>query len=111
MSKWGSKAEREIKRRILVSIAALAYEEYSDSIISDEEFDMQCLKVDLDIPTGNEELDNWFRDNFDPSTGMWVHNHPHKEGLHYIYQRYYLKWTKKKILTNNDRHLSQSKII
>lgn len=79
---WGSPAEVETHRRMRLLIAAFAYERLNISIMSDHEFDMECLKVDLSIDTGNPRWDSWWRDNFDPSTGQWVHRHPDINGLH-----------------------------
>lgn len=78
---WGSAVERERHRRIKLSVAAFAYERLSVSLISDAEFDRLCLEVDLSIDTGNERMDKWWRENFDPSTGMWVARHPEQPRL------------------------------
>lgn len=76
--------ERERHRRILLSVWAYAYEFLHESLVSDGDFDAQCRRVDLSVDTGNPEMDAWFRENFDPSTGMWVHNHPNKRRLEQI---------------------------
>lgn len=61
----------------MVSVWAYAYEVLSCSLVSDAEFDAECKLVDLSIDTGNEEMDKWFRENFQPHTGQWVLRHPH----------------------------------
>ena len=53
----------------------------SQSQISDADFDKQCLEVDLSIDTVNKELDSFFRKEFDPSTGQWIHKHPEKRKI------------------------------
>lgn len=75
----------EIKRRINVAVWAYAYELENDSLVSDQRFDSECRLVDLSIDTGRPDMDAWFRANFDPCTGQWVHAHPDKNGLHRIY--------------------------
>lgn len=86
--KWGSPAEKETKRRIMIAIAAYAYEIKNDPIWSDEKFDRKALRINLKQKTGNKRMDKWFRENFDPSTGMWVHNHPDRKGLLRIYRMF-----------------------
>jgi hypothetical protein len=71
----------QIRIRIKVSVAAYAYEFEDDPIISDEEFDKLSLTINPEILTGNDMMDKFFREEFDPNTGSWVHRHPNKEGL------------------------------
>lgn len=84
------KLETERKRRIKVAIAAYAYEFDDTSIMSDAEFDNLCLKIDPEFETGNSVLDYFFRTEFSPHTGQWIHKHPE---LHLI-RDIYLKWYK-----------------
>tara|TARA_Y100000389_G_scaffold204607_1_gene258311 strand:- start:1893 stop:2153 length:261 start_codon:yes stop_codon:yes gene_type:complete len=79
----------EIKRRIKLCIAAYAYEVKNDSIMPDSTFDEECKKVDVTITTGNDKMDKWFKDEFDPCTGQWIHSHPEKNRLEELYQKYY----------------------
>jgi hypothetical protein len=88
---WGSEVEKERHLRIKLSIAAYAYEVYSDSIISDHQFDDMALRVNQQLTTGNELLDKFFVEEFSPYTGQWIHKHPDKEGLEKIYQKHYNK--------------------
>ena len=81
--------EVERRRRIRLSVAAYAYEVHDDSVMSDGEFDKECLLVDISQTTGNRKLDNFFKNYFDPSTGSWIHKHPEKNKLEQIYQRVY----------------------
>lgn len=86
---WGAPMELETRLRIKLSVAAYAYEFEGDSIMTDGEFDKQCRKVNVNFPTGNKRLDNWFKKNFDPSTGQWIHNHPDRKRLKQIYEKHY----------------------
>lgn len=69
----------ETRLRIRVLLCAYAYEVKNAPLISDHEFDALCQKVDLSKTTNNKTMDNWFRKNFDPSTGMWVRKLPRQE--------------------------------
>lgn len=71
----------ERRRRIRVAAWAYAYEVMNESLVSDHVFDAECLKVDLSVSTGDKKMDAWFKKHFDPSTGMWVRNHPDQAGL------------------------------
>jgi hypothetical protein len=86
---WGSPIEIERRCRIKASIAAYAYEFLADSIMEDHEFDQLCLEIDIQINTGNRKLDTFFKKEFNPATGYWVHQHPEKEKLKDLYERYY----------------------
>ncbi len=83
-----STVEIEIRKRIRLSVAAYAYEIHSDPIMSDQEFDKLAQSVDLKIDTGNSEMDEWFRSNFQSYTGQWIHNHPCQKRLEEIYQKW-----------------------
>ena len=86
---WGSPIEIERRRRILLSIWAYAYEFENDSLVSDVRFDKEARLVDVSVSTGNPKLDAFFREHFQPDTGMWVQNHPELNKLTRIYIRYY----------------------
>lgn len=86
-----SPVEMERWRRIRLSVAAWAYEVHDVSIMPDAVFDKMCLDVDVKVSTGHRKLDQFFRKEFDPSTGVWVHKHPEKGKLEGIYQRF---WTR-----------------
>lgn len=70
----------------MLAVWAYAYEIMDTSLVDDHTYDMESLKVDLSISTGNTKMDRWFRKHFDPSTGQWVTKHPDKHGLHRIYE-------------------------
>lgn len=76
-----SSVEIETNRRIKLSMWAYTYEFENRSIVSDAVFDVECMMVDLSINTNRPDLDVWFRENFNPSTGMWIHKHPELEKI------------------------------
>lgn len=105
MKEWGSKIEREIHKRIKVSIYAYAYEIDDKSIVSDSEFDKLSYSIDPKIRTGDEFLDDFFcydtddifepdyvegeQKQFHPSTGQWIYDHPELWKIKFLYERYY----------------------
>jgi hypothetical protein len=66
----------EIRNRIKVAAAAYAYEVMNDPIMSDAAYDALALKIQPEVKTGNDVLDNFFATKYDPNTGSWVHQHP-----------------------------------
>ena len=80
---------QETRNRIKISVAAYAYEYLDTSIMSDSEYDTLSQRIDIKKKTGNEMLDNFFEKHFIPDTGMWVHKHPEKEKLKYLYEGFY----------------------
>lgn len=86
---WGSPEEVERRRRILLSVWAYAYEFENTSLVSDARFDEEARMVDLSISTGNRKLDNFFRREFAPDTGMWVTKHPELRKLRQAYLRHH----------------------
>lgn len=88
---WGSKVEKEVRRRIKLSVAAYSYEMLDESIMSDAEFDKMCIQVNLKVDTGNKKMDSYFKKNFDPSTGQWIRKHPELDKIADLYERYYKK--------------------
>lgn len=89
IDKWGSKIEIERRRRIMISIWAYAYEFENETLVSDKEFDDECMKVDESVSTGNKKLDKFFKEKFDPFTGIWIHKHPELDGIKKLYEKYY----------------------
>ncbi len=81
----------EIRNRIRLSIAAYAYEYEDDPIMSDGEFDNLAKSININEKTGNQKLDDFFENHFQPDTGMWIHQHPEKEKLKKIYMEYFKK--------------------
>lgn len=88
-SRWGNLIEIEKYLRIKLSIAAYAYEVKDHSILTDYDYDMLSLKVNTSISTGNELMDNFFKEHFDPSSGLWIQKHPEIDKIKYIYEKYY----------------------
>lgn len=86
-----NKVSEEIRNRIRLSVAAYAYEYENHSIMSDAEFDALSYKIRPSIRTGNARLDMFFKNHFEPCTGMWIQNHPNPAGLKHIYETYWRK--------------------
>lgn len=86
---WGSPAEHQTKLRMLILMAAYVYEfePEQEPLCSDHEFDQACLMVDLSIDTNRPHLDEWFRREFDPSTGSWIGKFPELEGIRLMVER------------------------
>ena len=80
---------QEIRNRILVSVAAYAYEYLNAPIMSDADFDALAQQIDVTQDTGNKTLDTFFEKYFTPDSGMWIHKHPEKTKLEYLYKEYY----------------------
>lgn len=92
----------EIERynRIRLSIAAYAYEFKNESIMSDGEFDKLCLQINPNkstIEDSHDEkqiqrydiLDKFFKEEFSPDTGQWIHKHPELEIVAWCYKKHY----------------------
>lgn len=79
--------EIERRNRIRIAVAAWAYENSSDVIMTDAQFDELAKKIDLSVNTGNKMLDNFFRNEFKPHTGQWVHKHPEQAKLKALCKR------------------------
>lgn len=62
---------------------AYAYEIVGEPIVPDDVFDSVARASDPRIETGH--LDQWWRENFQPYTGAWIHGHPE---LHVLARRY-----------------------
>ncbi len=79
----------EIRNRILLSVAAYAYEFEDTSIISDAEFDELSKRINPQHKTGNTMLDIFFAEEFSADTGMWIRKHPEILKLKHIYDTVY----------------------
>jgi hypothetical protein len=62
--------EEEKCRRICVALWAYAYEIKNDSLVSDAKYDATAKSIRPKIKTGNKVLDKFFREEFNPSTGV-----------------------------------------
>jgi len=80
---------QEIRNRIKLSVAAYAYEFVGDSIMSDHEYDELSRKINPNEKTGNGMMDEFFKTQFQPDTGMWIRSHPEIKKLEYLYKKYY----------------------
>jgi len=78
----------ETRNRLKVLLWAYAYEIKNEHMVSDAEFDRVCKEIDLTKTTDRPDMDEWFIQNFDPSTGIWVHSLPdaEKKKLAYKYE-------------------------
>jgi hypothetical protein len=56
--------------------------------MSDGDFDALALTINKDMSTDNEEMDRFFREEFEPNTGQWIHAHPNLQGIERLYVRY-----------------------
>ncbi len=83
---FNDKSHQEKHRRCLISLWAFAYEIKSESLVPDHVFDKACREIDTSIETGNARIDQWFKDNFDPNTAMWIHRHPELKRIEKIYE-------------------------
>lgn len=78
---WGSEIEQERRRRIQVAVWAYAYEIEGSPLVDDATYDSVCSQVNKNLDTGSKKYDAFFKDHFEPYTGMWVHRHPDLKGL------------------------------
>ena len=84
-----TRVELERHRRILVSVWAYAYEFESVSLVSDARFDQVCYLINPAIETGRPLLDDFFKRQFQPDTGMWIHHHPELDKVRRLYETHY----------------------
>lgn len=92
----GIDSDVERRNRIRLSVAAYAYEMHDDPVMSDAEFDALADRINVQVVTGNETLDDFFREHFSPHTGQWIHKHPDKAGLERVYAKVFKRKRKKK---------------
>jgi len=79
--------EEERRDRIRLAVAAYAYEFMNDPTMSDGDFDKLALTIDTNIDTGHSVLDKFFKEEFSPSTGVWIHRHPELDRVKQAYLR------------------------
>lgn len=82
----------ETRRRVQLTIWAYAYEIANDPMVDDATFDRIAREVDLREVTNRADLDAWWVLNFDPSTGMWIHQHPELDKAAARYHSLKLSW-------------------
>lgn len=88
---WGSPVERERRNRIRLAVYAYAYELRDESLVTDHEFDRLARSIDPTVTTGNPVLDQFFRDHYQPDSGMWIRHHPDLDGIARLYSAYYIQ--------------------
>lgn len=81
-----TRIEIERWRRIKLTVWAYAYEIANNPIATDSQFDRLAASIDTTIDTGR--LDDWWRQNFQPHTGMWIYGHPELDKTRRIYELY-----------------------
>jgi hypothetical protein len=86
MTDWGSEVEVERRNRIRLTLAAYAYEFDDNPIMSDAEFDDISRKINPNIATGHKQHDKFFREKFEPDTGMWIRQHPFLRRVDRVYR-------------------------
>ncbi len=79
--------EIEKRKRINVALYAYAYEIMGHSLVSDEKYDTISLGIRPKLPTNYPIMDNFFKNEFSPDTGMWIYKHPELEKIAQIYSR------------------------
>jgi hypothetical protein len=80
-----TEVEIERRDRIRLSLFAYAYEYEDDSLTSDAEYDILSYKINKNVETGNKLLDRFFKREFEPHTGQWIHKHPELSKLKAMY--------------------------
>jgi len=93
---------KETRNRILIAVAAYAYEFRSESILSDRDYDALALAIRPDMPTLRpsdknngrasrvKKLDQFFRTTFHPDTGQWIHRHPELGRVAATYENFHV---------------------
>lgn len=71
-----SPIEVERRNRIMIALYAYAYEFESDPLVDDGTFDALALKINKEVDTGHPVMDKFFKEEFEPDTGQWIHKHP-----------------------------------
>ena len=80
---------QQIRIRIILSVAAYAYEYENNPVMSDQEYDALSYKVDTSIKPGRKDLDAFLLRNFEPATGMWIRLHPELLKVKQLYWELY----------------------
>ena len=95
---WGSDSEFQRKVRIMISLYAYAYEYESSPLVDDAVFDEYALLIDPAVSTVEdyydarqraraEALDSFFRREYAPYTGSWIHAHPEFIQIQALYRK------------------------
>lgn len=86
---YSKEIDKETRLRIQLAIYAYAYEYDNNALVSDGEFDAMCKKVNLSINTRRPIMDIFFKKKFNPSTGMWIRDHPEIGRIKHLYEKHY----------------------
>jgi hypothetical protein len=86
---WGTEVEIERRKRIMLSLWAYAYEVLHISLVPDAVFDKLAEEINPEITTDNPLLDEFFKTEFVPFSGIWIHKHPELDKLYNMYRRLY----------------------
>lgn len=86
---WGSPIEREVRRRIQVSVAAYGYEFENKSVMLDRHWDEMAQQINPQMGTCHPLIDEFFATEFSPMTGMWIHKHPELGRIKELFENYY----------------------
>jgi hypothetical protein len=81
--RWGTAIERERHVRIKLLVFAYAYEVENDPLVTDQVFDTLARSSNTSIETG--KYDEWWKNNFNPYTGLWIHKYPEIDAIKRIY--------------------------
>ena len=86
-----TRVEKEVRRRTRLVIAAYQYENHpnGETVMTDAEFDAECLKVDVTIKTPRPDLDKWWGSQFQTCTGQWIHSYPEQDRISELYNNFY----------------------
>ena len=79
--------ETERRNRIRIALWAYAYEFMADPMADDALFDETAKSIDTTVDTGHPVLDKFFREEFGPETGQWIHRHPELEKIASLYRK------------------------
>ena len=79
--------ETERRNRIRIALWAYAYEFMADPMADDALFDETAKAIDTTVDTGHPVLDKFFREEFGPETGQWIHRHPELEKIASLYRK------------------------
>lgn len=79
---------QETVNRTNILYWAYSYEFEDDSIVPDVLFDNISKQIDVNISTGDDDLDLFFKNEFAPNTGMWIRKYPKLEELKEKYLKY-----------------------
>lgn len=72
--------------RVKISLWAYAYA-IGKPIVPDEKYDRRCREINLEVTTGNENFDTFFKINFHTNSYRWIYQHPDLSGIEGLYRK------------------------